>query len=698
MKKQKNHYLRLLNPRNLEKEVHVYGYNFSWKTHVLVTIFSLLGISAIGLLFQLKAANFSIIMFAMVLVLPIFIISTYKRMYEQKRFADVATYMEQMLYSFQKNGKVAAALKETRELFEDGQMGQLIDEAMGCINAGTAEGKWVLREALEIIEKPYACSKIHMVHELLLSNEEYGGEMEDAVQLLLTDIELWKRRGYRLQAEKKTSHTDNIISIIIATILCAVALYVLDAMSRMFPGTVEPGYIFRTGVIQVTSILFILGMIHVMVKSQRTLYVLDAMSRMFPGTVEPGYIFRTGVIQVTSILFILGMIHVMVKSQRTLTANWLQTESLFKEEYLLASYNTCRNYNEAKEKRKRMIHVMVKSQRTLTANWLQTESLFKEEYLLASYNTCRNYNEAKEKRKSLIFATPFLLGALTANWLQTESLFKEEYLLASYNTCRNYNEAKEKRKSLIFATPFLLGAVAAFFFQITWLGVLAVVIGAFMLMQHRVGYRLARKDVNAELYLSLPQWLMDMALLMQNNNVQVSIAKSVQEAPVILQQELNELLERLEAAPDRLKSYTDFCKDFDIPEAQTCMKMLHAISESGTGNAKVQIHNLVQRVQEMQNISDEIKDFDIPEAQTCMKMLHAISESGTGNAKVQIHNLVQRVQEMQNISDEIRNSSIAFKAKLLFSYPVMAATIKLLIDLSFGMLVMLEMLGNMGGM
>ena len=435
MKKQKNHYLRLLNPRNLEKEVHVYGYNFSWKTHVLVTIFSLLGISAIGLLFQLKAANFSIIMFAMVLVLPIFIISTYKRMYEQKRFADVATYMEQMLYSFQKNGKVAAALKETRELFEDGQMGQLIDEAMGCINAGTAEGNWVLREALEIIEKPYACSKIHMVHELLLSNEEYGGEMEDAVQLLLTDIELWKRRGYRLQAEKKTSHTDNIISIIIATILCVVALYVLDAMSRMFPGTVEPGYIFRTGVIQVTSILFILGMIHVMVKSQRT---------------------------------------------------------------------------------------------------------------------------------------------LTANWLQTESLFKEEYLLASYNTCRNYNEAKEKRKSLLFATPFLLGAVAAFFFQITWLGVLAVVIGAFMLMQHCVGYRLARKDVNAELYLSLPQWLMDMALLMQNNNVQVSIAKSVQEAPVILRQELNELLERLEAAPDRLKSYTDFCKDFDIPEAQTCMKMLRS--------------------------------------------------------------------------------------------------------------------------
>ena len=141
-----------------------------------------------------------------------------------------------------------------------------------------------------------------------------------------------------------------------------------------------------------------------------------------------------------------------------------------------------------------------------------------------------------------------------------------------------------------------------------------------------------------------------MALLLQNNNVQVSLAKSMGEAPQILRQELAELMGRLEKAPDSLKSYTDFCGDFDVPEAQTCMKMLHAISESGTGNAKVQIANLVQRV-----------------------------------------------QEMQNMADEIRNRGTAFKAKLLFSYPVFAATVKLLTDLSFGMVLMMGMLGMMGG-
>ena len=44
--------------------------------------------------------------------------------------------------------------------------------------------------------------------------------MSESALLLLEDIELWKRRGYQLQAEKKKSHTDNIISVIVSVILC----------------------------------------------------------------------------------------------------------------------------------------------------------------------------------------------------------------------------------------------------------------------------------------------------------------------------------------------------------------------------------------------------------------------------------------------------------------------------------------------
>ena len=50
--------LKLLNPRNLAREVHVYGYHFSWKMHTLTIVCSLLGISAIGVLFKLKPLFF----------------------------------------------------------------------------------------------------------------------------------------------------------------------------------------------------------------------------------------------------------------------------------------------------------------------------------------------------------------------------------------------------------------------------------------------------------------------------------------------------------------------------------------------------------------------------------------------------------------------------------------------------------------
>ena len=179
---------KLLNPKNLAKEVHVYGYNYSWKLHMLLNLCSLLGISAIGILFQMKPGYLAVVFAAVLFVLPMLIRDMYKRAYEQKRFADVTTYMEQMLYSFQKSGKVSFALEETVELFEGGQMRECIEAAIAYLRAGrAATEKGVLREALEHIEKPYHCPKIVTVHELLVHGEEYGGDMENSVFLLLND-------------------------------------------------------------------------------------------------------------------------------------------------------------------------------------------------------------------------------------------------------------------------------------------------------------------------------------------------------------------------------------------------------------------------------------------------------------------------------------------------------------------------------
>lgn len=501
--------LKLLHPKNLEKEVHVYGYHFSWKSNMVWMIGALLGISAVGMLFQLKLAAFSVVAAAVLLVLPVLVLDMYRRMYEQKRFSDVCAYMEQMLYAFQKTGKVASALKETREIFGEGQMRRCIEEAVLHMELGRAKSeRGILKESLQVIEDCYMCSKLGLVHNLLLDAEEYGGEAEESIVLVLEDIERFRKRGYSLQAEKKKCHTDNMISIVVATLLCAVALYVLNAMKEMFAA----------------------------------------------GSAVD--IFELPVIQVSSTAFILLLLQIYVKSVRR----------------------------------------------------------------------------------------------LTDDWLAAETLHDPAYILRSYDMIACYDEGKAKKRSMLFAGIWMLPAIVFLIMGKRIPGIACLLAAAFFLMQHKVSYHLANRDVTAELYQVLPQWLFEMLLLLQNNNVQVALVKSAEEAPVVLGRELSMLQERIRERPDRLQSYTDFCGKFDLPEMTSCMKMLHAFSENGTGNIRVQMNHLLERV-----------------------------------------------VEMQENADELRNESIAFRMKLIFSYPVVAATVKLLMDLSVGMIVMMQILGSMGG-
>lgn len=501
--------VRLLHPRNLGREVDAYGYHFSWKAHVLLLLFTLAGIGAVGFLFQLSPVLFVVLAAAVACAVPILILDMYKRMYEQKRFADVAAYMEQMLYSFQKTGKVISAWKECLESFSEGQMRQTLERAIRHLEAGKPETEQgVLRESFDIIEVQYGCQKLHIVHELLAGMEDYGGEAENSILLLLEDIANWKKRGYRLQAEKKKSHTDNMISIICAVVLCAVALYVLDQMKHMFAAE--------------SSLI----------------------------------VFQIPVIQVSSTVFLIILLYVFVKSVRNLTDDWL-TE----------------------------------------------DAIWEQGYLVKSYDMIRNYDEKKERRKSLICAAPV---------------------------------------AVLLCILLLLGKSG-------W-SLLLVIPLVFLILQHRIGYHIAKKDVTNAMYLSLPQWLMEMALLLQNNNVQVSLMKSMEDAPELLKKELGALMERLKENPGKLQAYTSFCSSFDLPEVSSCMKMLHAVCENGTGNIRVQMQHLLERV-----------------------------------------------NEMQGRADDIANEGIAFRMKLIFSYPVVAATAKLLIDLTVGMIVMLQFLGGMGG-
>ena len=240
--------------------------------------------------------------------------------------------------------------------------------------------------------------------------------------------------------------------------------------------------------------------------------------------------------------------------------------------------------------------------------------------------------------------------SLTADWLEEKPLYDTAYIRHSYELVMGYEKKAQQYRRLIPAgivtmTAFVLWTVG---WRIT--GILLLVTGLLVAMQPRISYRIAERDVTAELYQALPRWLFEMVLLLQNNNVQMAITKSAQHAPAVLGSELAELCARMDERPDQLQTYTDFCQKFDLPEMLSCMKMLHAFSENGTG------------------------DID-----------------------VQMNHLIERVVLMQERADVLRSEERAFRMKLIFAYPVLAATGKLLADLTVGMALMMQVLGGMGG-
>ena len=171
-----------------------------------------------------------------------------------------------------------------------------------------------------------------------------------------------------------------------------------------------------------------------------------------------------------------------------------------------------------------------------------------------------------------------------------------------------FEEAKERKKSLILGGTVLLAGLGAWGLGHPFAALALAGAGAALLNQHKMGYRLAYDRVVKEINRVFPAWLMEMALLMQGNNVQVSIEKTIEHAPAVLKAELQRLSDRLKSRPDAIEPYLDFLKMFQLSSVQSSMKMLYAISESGSGDAQAQIQILVQRNSKMLDKSEKLSN------------------------------------------------------------------------------------------
>ena len=87
-----------------------------------------------------------------------------------------------------------------------------------------------------------------------------------------------------------------------------------------------------------------------------------------------------------------------------------------------------------------------------------------------------------------------------------------------------------------------------------------------MLTQEKRKYKHARKRVLREVEKQFPEWLMNLSLQLQTDNVHVSLKKTIPDAPFILKQDLTRLVEEIEQQPNALQPYLRFMREFQIPD------------------------------------------------------------------------------------------------------------------------------------
>lgn len=233
-----------------------------------------------------------------------------------------------------------------------------------------------------------------------------------------------------------------------------------------------------------------------------------------------------------------------------------------------------------------------------------------ELYLLPERADIRPYEVTQVTWVALIFVNMlvFLLtekklsGNLFQNWEPGQNAVRK------YEQCMRYDKKTGAIHSFLFSLfPFALAAASA----ISGLPVVSagcLLTGVFLLFQHKLGYALAVRTVRREITRAFPQWLMQLGLLLQSENVQVSIARSEPLAPQILRPAIRKMVQEMEYEPESEEPFLHFLDHFRAEGVTPAMRMLYSVSAGCSGEPVRQIGDIVERIQNEYDLAQRQKE------------------------------------------------------------------------------------------
>lgn len=192
----------------------------------------------------------------------------------------------------------------------------------------------------------------------------------------------------------------------------------------------------------------------------------------------------------------------------------------------------------------------------------------------------------------------------TADWISVQLTEDDDYFVKKMEDFMTYDEKKEKRLSMLLGMIGSVLSLILFIWGKEWLVVISLMLTLLFMNQHKVGRMLMKRTLIREIKYAFPNWLLDLVLLLQSENVHIALQKSREHVPGVLRKELYLLTENLKMQPESSAPYHSFLREFAIPEVNSAMGILYSLSIGNSANADKQIGELVEKNLELLDVTE----------------------------------------------------------------------------------------------
>lgn len=272
--KKSRKFIRSYSFKNLKKEIESYGFNYSFKQFLLQCLVYFGLVILIAFMAKLKIQYVAVLIALTLLAMPIIVLSQFDLLYQVSRFDMVVSYLDNIIPVFKNKPVIINALREVVDLVE-GDMQEVIKKAINYIEINTDDEE-IYKTALGMIEEKFPNTRIHAVHQLMLTiSEKNSTEYYDSIDNMFYDVAGWIQRIYVFQKDlirkKRQLLFLCVLSIFVASIM--VLVYASNSIFQPFSDLI--GYQISMTV-YIALILGLMIMIYVKLNGQ---WLVDDQSR-----------------------------------------------------------------------------------------------------------------------------------------------------------------------------------------------------------------------------------------------------------------------------------------------------------------------------------------------------------------------------------------------------------------------------------